>query len=333
MTNPLLDHHSKGRLADENQTPSLPLPRALNTSRCAAHCNYNDCSTTSTAHQFEKRSSANIILFHLGFRLPQDKAFLVKHLSPVRFVVLCGSFQRAHHIARRFTSLKYLNHCRTDRYLLLQPLPSVLVAAHGIGIGSIDVLLHEIYNALDIAGASDWCFIRIGTCGGLGVPPGTMVFTRRTLSGDLKPSLRMFVLGEELRFPATLDSNLTNSLVAHGKAMYGSVCVLGDTLCAETFHIAQGRDDGAFVSYTEEQKMSFFRKCRSAGVVNLEMESLALAAFANQVRVPAAVLCVVLVDRLEHETPVKQQHELSAFEESAIRLLVSYVLSHIAGAK
>ncbi|PXF43457.1 Uridine phosphorylase 1 [Gracilariopsis chorda] len=336
MTNPLLEHHSKREGADETQS-LLPIPRLPNSSRCAIHCKqsarFSHGSSISNTHQPEQRSSDNVILFHLGFRLPQDKSTLVQHLSSVRFVVLCGSFQRAHHIAKRFTSLKYLNHCHTDRYLLLQPLPSVLVAAHGIGTGSIDVLLHEIYNALDAAGASNWCFIRIGTCGGLGVPPGTLVFTRRALSGDLKPSLRMFVLGEQVRFPATLDSDLTNSLVSHGKAMYGSVCVHGDTLCAETFHIAQGRTDGAFVPYTEEQKLSYFRRCRSAGVVNLEMESLALAAFSSRVNVPAAVLCVVLVDRLEHETPVKQKHELGMFEERAIRLLVSYVLSHVTHAE
>ncbi|KAI0560963.1 uridine phosphorylase 2 [Gracilaria domingensis] len=270
-----------------------------------------------------------VILLHLGYRLPKDTSYLLEHLNSVSHVILCGSFHRARRIAEEFSTLPAKNFCCTDRYLLLQPIPSVLVAAHGIGIGSIDVLLHEIYVALKAAQASDWCFIRTGSCGGLGVPPGTLVVTRRPLGGDLTPSLRMFVLGEDKRYNAQLDKPLSESLFQTGLSKFGGSCVRGDTLCAETFHIAQGRHDGAFVPYTNRDKLDFFERCRDVGVVNLEMESLPLAAFASMVNVPTAVVCVVLVDRLRFETPTDDGKTIAEFEQRCITLVVDFVLSRI----
>jgi uridine phosphorylase len=46
-----------------------------------------------------------------------------------------------------------------------------------MGMPSLSILLHEITKLMHYAGATDYCFIRIGTSGGLGVPPGTVVIT------------------------------------------------------------------------------------------------------------------------------------------------------------
>ncbi|CAN8066157.1 unnamed protein product [Agarophyton chilense] len=270
-----------------------------------------------------------LILLHLGYRLPADLQFLCENLHGVTHVILCGSFHRARKIAKAISSTLAQNFCRTDRYLVLQPLPSVLIAAHGIGTGSIDVLLHEISLALGAAQASDWCFIRIGSCGGLGISPGTLVVTHRPVAGDLNPSLRMFVLGKDVRYPAELDETLSNAILHKGLLMFGKRCIKGDTLCAETFHIAQGRHDGAFVMYARQDKLAFFHKCQEAGVVNMEMESLALAAFSTRMKIPAAVVCVVLVDRLRFETPTDDSKTLSSYEEYCIELVVDFVLSRI----
>lgn len=273
---------------------------------------------------------SNTILFHLGYRLRQDTPLLIELLADIRYVILCGSVSRAESIARLFNTTNSPNICLTDRYVVLQPLPTVLVAAHGIGNGSIDILLHELYIALSAAHAVNWSFIRVGSCGGLGVPMGTVVVTRRTLNSQLEPFLRLPVLGKPTKFPARLHPQLSNALFKMGTSQFGEMCVHADTLCAETFYLAQARLDGAFADYSDEQSMQYLRNCQEQGVTNIEMESLPLAAFATKMSVPAAIVCAVLVDRLEHETPFVAEAKLAEYQSRAVNLVVNFVKQNLA---
>ena len=65
---------------------------------------------------------------------------------------------------------------KTDRYSMFKVGP-VLISSHGMGQPSMSILLHEVAKLLDYAGAVDPIFIRLGTSGGLGVKPGTVVVT------------------------------------------------------------------------------------------------------------------------------------------------------------
>jgi len=65
------------------------------------------------------------------------------------------------------------------------------------------------------------------------------------------------------------------------------------------FSIGQGRMDGAFCDFTEEEKMEYLEKLKSNGVRNIEMESLAFAALTHHAGIKAAVVCVTLLDRLK----------------------------------
>lgn len=66
------------------------------------------------------------------------------------------------------------------------------------------------------------------------------------------------------------------------------------------YHLSgQGRLDGAFCGYTLDDKLKFLQKVYEAGVRNIEMESVCFAAMCNRAGVPAAVLCVTLLDRLK----------------------------------
>ena len=68
----------------------------------------------------------------------------------------------------------------------------------------------------------------------------------------------------------------------------------------DCYHLSgQGRLDGAFCSYTLDDKLKFLQKIYDAGVRNIEMESVCFAAMCNRAGVPAAVLCVTLLDRLK----------------------------------
>jgi uridine phosphorylase len=58
---------------------------------------------------------------------------------------------------------------KTERYSLFKAGPVVSVS-HGMGGPSISILLHELFKLMKYAGAKDYCFIRVGTCGGVGEP-------------------------------------------------------------------------------------------------------------------------------------------------------------------
>lgn len=61
----------------------------------------------------------------------------------------------------------------------------------------------------------------------------------------------------------------------------------------------QGRMDGAFCDFSEEDKMEYLEKLKSNNVRNIEMESLAFAALTHHAGIKAAVVCVTLLDRLK----------------------------------
>jgi uridine phosphorylase len=62
---------------------------------------------------------------------------------------------------------------------------------HGMGMPSIAILLHELIKLMYHAGVKNPLFFRLGTCGGLGVEPGSVVVTTEALNGQLEPFYKM----------------------------------------------------------------------------------------------------------------------------------------------
>lgn len=71
------------------------------------------------------------------------------------------------------------------RYALFKEGP-VLCVSHGVGSSTFSVVLHELLKLVKYAKCHDPIFIRIGTCGGVGVQPGTVVVTKDAFNGYLK---------------------------------------------------------------------------------------------------------------------------------------------------
>ena len=63
----------------------------------------------------------------------------------------------------------------------------VLCISHGMGTPSLSIVLHEVIKLLAHARARDPIFFRIGTCGGIGLPGGTVVVTEEAVDGLLRP--------------------------------------------------------------------------------------------------------------------------------------------------
>lgn len=51
----------------------------------------------------------------------------------------------------------------------------------------MSILLHEIFKLLHHAGASDVQIFRLGTSGGLGVAPGTLIVTSQAVNPEGRP--------------------------------------------------------------------------------------------------------------------------------------------------
>lgn len=107
------------------------------------------------------------------------------------------------------------------------------------------------------------------------------------------------MLGKVVRRPAKLDRQLARDLkaLAHRDDPYDTV--IGKTMCTDDFYEGQGRMDGAFCEFTENDKMDYLNKLHKAGVVNIEMESLSFGALTHLAGIKSAVVCVTLLDRFK----------------------------------
>ncbi|KAK2570237.1 Uridine phosphorylase 1, partial [Acropora cervicornis] len=194
------------------------------------------------------------------------------------------------------------NMAKSDRYVLYKVGP-VLAVNHGIGVPSLMVILHEILKLLHYSGAQDVKFFRIGTSGGLGLEPGTVVITRRAVNALLEPVNEQQLLDCSEDLPTAF----------------------GDTMCTDDFYEGQGRIDGAFCDYKEDDKKEFLQKIHDAGVRNIEMESVCFAAMCNRAHVPAAILCVTLVDRLKGDQITLPKEQKEDFEMRPAKLVAKFI--------
>ncbi|RVE40674.1 hypothetical protein evm_014676 [Chilo suppressalis] len=108
-----------------------------------------------------------------------------------------------------YKGLAVLPEIKINHFLPLKthplPLPD-LRSPHGIGNPSMTTVLQEVIKLMYYAKAKDPMFIRLGTSGGLGIPPGSVVISTFGLSGTLEKS---FELGAQ-----THTANF--SVAAHG---------------------------------------------------------------------------------------------------------------------
>ena len=115
-------------------------------------------------------------LYHLG--LTKHDA---EHYRDIKYLVIGGTNDRmtkfAYQIAQELgLQEKHVESVGMHKRYVIYKVGPVLVCSHGMGGPSISILLHEIGKLLKYAGA-DCVWLRIGTCGGLGVEGGTLVLS------------------------------------------------------------------------------------------------------------------------------------------------------------
>jgi len=171
----------------------------------------------------------------------------------------------------------------------------VLCVSHGMGTPSVSILMHEMIKLMYHAKCKDPVFIRIGTCGGIGVDGGTVIITEDALDGQLRNShefvsitvlytrfstrsksafhILQTILGETIHRPAKLDKKLARELKSLSSADDPYDTIIGKTLCTNDFYEGQGRLDGAFCEFSENDKMAYLEKLRENGVVKSNLNA------------------------------------------------------------
>jgi uridine phosphorylase len=222
----------------------------------------------------------------------------------------------------------------TDRYTMYKIGP-VLSVNHGIGCPSMSILMNELMKLVLYAGCKDITFFRMGTCGGIGSKPGTLVITEEAVDGLFRPEFRQVVLGKEIVRQTQLDQKLVKELLNIGHKLKESgdptieEVVSGRTLCAHDFYEDQGRIDGIFCDHDIDDKMNYLIKCKENSVKNIEMESAVFAAYTNYAKCKSAIICVTLVDRLNGDQ-LTIGHDLNLqYQERPFKLVGEYIKNNL----
>ncbi|OQS02751.1 monovalent Cation:Proton Antiporter-2 (CPA2) family [Thraustotheca clavata] len=277
------------------------------------------------------------VLYHLGLSYAEEEKEQFQAIfGDIKFFVCGGSAERmktfAHKLAETLdikTPFGYslTNIGSTSRYTTYKVGP-VLIANHGMGMPSISILLHEVTKLLEYAGAHDAIYIRMGTSGGVGVDGGTVVLTSEALNHELRPVHVVPILGQLVERPALLDENVTGEIAAICEEI-DVPYVIGKTLCADDFYEEQGRLDGAICEYTNEEKLAFLEVCHEAGTRNIEMESRLFAAFTHKLNIPAAVVCVTLLNRLNGDQVTQPHSVLEQYDARPMSVVLAYIKSKL----
>ncbi|KAM9286898.1 LOW QUALITY PROTEIN: uridine phosphorylase 2 [Morus bassanus] len=197
--------------------------------------------------------------------------------------------------------------------------------AHGMGIPSISVTLHELIKLLHLA-KCDITIICIGTSGGLGIEAGSVVITDVAVDSSFKPRYEQVVLDNVVVWSTELDKDLVQEVLACSKEIPNFPTLIGHTMCTYDFYKGQRRLDGTLCSFSSEKKISeYLKRAYDAGVRNTEMESIAFAALCGLCGLKAAVVCVVLLDGLEGDQTQATREVLREHQQRPQRLAVASI--------
>lgn len=287
-------------------------------------------------------------LYHLGLNKDMDSVEdltlkgkdLVKLFGDVRIVCMGGSANRMEHFAQRIATeipefgvdpKKLSPIGKTERFTLHKVGP-VLSVSHGMGIGSIRVLLHELtkllyYAAKSTRGILDRVeYIRIGTSGGIGAKIGQVVLSTRAIHPrTLTPVDEIYRMGETHQFPAEFDAALRARIVA---AQENLDVVTGDTLTSNDFYEEEPNLFGALdAGYGKTEQREWVEKLKHLDIKNVEMEAAALAGFCGRAVIPAADVCAVL-DRMGERVTATVE-EMARYSDRAQTVVIRYLRSRL----
>ena len=271
-------------------------------------------------------------LYHLGL----DSSMDIKSMfGDTKFVCMGGSSERAKDFAEKIADalglsvpegegLKPIG--KTERFSLYK-VGSVISVSHGMGMPSMSILLNEITKLLHYAKCTDPLFIRIGTSGGIGIKPGSVVITEQAVNAELEPVFEHVTLGSRKYCSTNVDTLLAKQLLNIKETF---PVVQGKTMGTDDFYEGQARFDGALdPPYSIEERELFWKRAHVRGVRNIEMESTMFTAFCTRAHIRAAIVCAVLVDRLEGDQVTVPLEQLTEYSDNAQKLVLDFIINHL----
>lgn len=139
------------------------------------------------------------------------------------------------------------------------------------------------------------------------------------------------ILGETVLRPSKLDQHLVQELKSLSSPDDPFQTVEGKTMCANDFYEGQGRLDGAFCQYGEEEKMAFLKRLSAFGVVNIEMECTVFGSMTYLAGIRSAIVCVALLDRLKGTDQVQTPKAVLTEWQNRPKTIVSRLIKkHLA---
>uniref|UniRef100_A0A7I5E9I9 PNP_UDP_1 domain-containing protein n=1 Tax=Haemonchus contortus TaxID=6289 RepID=A0A7I5E9I9_HAECO len=268
-------------------------------------------------------------LYHFGFGL--KTVDIPKTFADVKFVCTGGSPTRLKLYAEWFSKECKLdcseNLSKSDRFVMYKTGP-VLWINHGMGTPSLSIMLVEALKLLHHANAKDVKFIRLGTSGGVGVEPGTVVVTTNAMNAELNDKYVQWIGGKKYERDTHLDEDLRKDLIALANEKKIPV-ESGLTMCADDFYEGQMRLDGFFCEYKTEDKFHFLKRIHEKGVRNIEMESTCFASMTFRAGVKAAIVCVTLLNRIKGDQVKIPHDQYIEFEERPFRLVTALIKKYL----
>lgn len=268
---------------------------------------------------------------NIGKNSPQLK----ETFGDTKFVCMGGSQERAKFFAQAFARQTGLADPgsimpvieKTDRYTVYK-VGQVIFMSHGIGMPSMGIILQEITKVLHYAECESVQYMRVGTSGGVGVEPGTVVISTGTLNDELQADTHaQNILGKRREEVASLPKEIAEAI----EACRGDInAVFGRTLGTQDFYLGQGRLDMLEnPPYTEEEVREFIAELKRRGVKNIEMESTLFAAFCHRLGIPGAILCSAIVNRDETDQVTAGPDKLRKYSADAEQVAINYMAKEL----
>ena len=271
------------------------------------------------------------VYYHFGVSSSDP---LMERLRDVRAVIMAGSGERIRSFADRWSEMnngaEVLAFEKEDRFVT-RYCAGVLFFSHGMGMPSASIAVQEAMRMVfflkggDLEEIDRVFWARVGTSGGVGLPGGTVVLTTEALMADLKP-YRLLQGGRGTYwFDGTFPTATREAIIA-ANAGSGIPIVSGRTIATHEFFIEQWRLDGALCLETADSKQEFLDWLHANDVVNIEMEGAMLAAYLNAWGFSSfAMICAVLLNRLEGDQVTSSAEQLHAFSDDAGSVMFRYL--------
>jgi uridine phosphorylase len=278
------------------------------------------------------------VYYHFGVASSDP---LLDKLRDVRAVIMAGSGGRINEFTERWSELnagtEIVAFPKEDRFVTRYT-AGVLFASHGMGMPSASIALQELMRLVFFLKRGDleamdevfWC--RVGTSGGVGLPPGTVVVSSEGLMADLKPYRLLNGGTGEYWFDGHFPAATSQAIIAANEHTDFDI-ISGKTIAGNEFFLEQFRLDGAICLETPEAKMGWLTWLQENGVANIEMEGAMIAGYLNHWGFSKfAMICCTLLNRLEGDQVTATPKQLHKYSEDSGVALFNYLAASLLGA-